>query len=453
MKKQDDFELNLAKLFIFLWKRLPIIMLVSILAAVAVFYLLRSPVETTYTAKVSFLVPRENTVIDRQVEHLEENDFSDESVSVGYFSSASVDTYSFVAIAPATLEYIAAQADLPYSAGELARMVSAAQEKNNVFTFAVLVNNSDKDEALRVAKAISGYLPEYIAEIAPGSSIRVLNSGSVSAQSSGGSDVKKTAIVAIATAFLAVCFYALLFVVKEYSGNNSVLTFELSRLYPKIKMLSLFSSECDDDAVKRLRSNLRMAFPESEQCRMIGLTAAHSDPGKDDLALRLTNSFAALGDRVLLVDADLRSNRLQGLTHSEQHPGLSELIRKTAAKSAALQEVKEDGCSFSFLSAGDGVAEASELLDPRKLFPVLRDLQQEYDYIILDLESMGPSIDAASVGKELDGVVVVLREYGCTHNQLSDCVSQMEYATATILGFAVLKKAKRIIQKKSVPTS
>ena len=108
--------------------------------------------------------------------------------------------------------------------------------------------------------------------------------------------------------------------------------------------------------------------------------------------------------------------------------------------SCCIDEVVNGKGAFSLLPAGEGSDAASELLDSRKLLPVLRELKSSYDYILLDLEAIGSSVDAASVGKELDGIVVALRDDCCKRNQLDRCVSQLEYASAKILGFAVLEK-------------
>ena len=246
--------------------------------------------------------------------------------------------------------------------------------------------------------------------------------------------------VDVAAAFVvAALAIAALYVIKEYTGNNSIRTSDLARLYPRYRILSAFSSARESDATKRLRANLRLALSDSEGCRLIGLTAAHSDLAKDDLAFDLASSLAELGDRVLLVDADLRSHRLHGLAKLEKSAGLSELIRSNEKAGGFVQNVNGKG-AFSLLPAGEGSDAASELLDSRKLLPVLRELKSSYDYILLDLEAIGSSVDAASVGKELDGIVVALRDDCCKRNQLDRCVSQLEYASAKILGFAVLEK-------------
>ncbi len=441
MNKRDEFELSFAKVLRALWKRLPIILLVFAVTAVAGAYLFRTPVVTKYVAKAAFLVPRDYYYSDRTIEYEdpESNSYTDKTEKLTLFSYTNCEAYCFTATAPNTCDIIASRAGLPYTGEELAGMVTAAPQKTNVLTFYVQTTNKDKDEALRIIHAFSEILPEIIHEISSEPPLHVLNSGTVSAQTSGGLDVKKTLTVAAVAAAITAFFFILLTVFQEYTGRISVFSSDLKRLYPETKTLSAFSSADDGEAAKRLRTNVCLALPEQNGCRMIGLTAAHPEPFKDELALNLAKSFAETGDRILLVDADLRSGRLQSLAKAEAGDGLSELIRKTGSAGSAGRVLKEGDLSFSFLPAGSGAADASELLDPRKLLPVLSELKADYDLVLLDLESIGSSVDAASVGKDLDGVLVVLRDEKYTRNQLDECMAQLDYAKAKVLGFVEVK--------------
>ena len=442
MNKKNDFELSLAKLFLALWKRLPIILLVFVVTAGISYYSLRTPVVEKYIGKASFLVPKEYYLTDREIEYVEDSkDYSDETTRITALSSASMDAYCSIAAAPTTCEIISSQADLPYTGAQIAKMVSASQENANSQTIVVQINSSSKEDALLIAQAYAEVLPDIIDEISPNHPFRVLNAGSVSTQSSGGKpDTKKIMTNASIAAAASICLFALLFVVKEYTGKNLILASDVKRLYPQTPILSIFSSQDDVDACKRLRTNLLLSLPSDDGCRMVGLTAAHPIPEKDDMALGLGKALAELGDRVLLVDADLRAHRIQELAKLQSATGLSEIIRSKESIRSALQTLKEGDASLSFLASGNGADNASELLDCRKILPLLQELKADYDFILLNLESIGSSVDASSIGKNLDGVLVAFKDEGCTRNQLEQCMSQLEYAAAKVLGFVEVKK-------------
>ena len=425
MKTTDDFELDFAKLFRALWKKMPIILLVFALSFAAAYFSSLKPVETTYIGKASFLVPKEYTLTERQVEYSEGQTKTGETEKKTVLFSSAIKSYCLVASAPTTLEAVVSRANLPCSASDLAKMLTVTRDDDDASVF-----------------------PEIIDEIAPETPLHVLDSGSVRTQTSGGADIKKALLFSVAAAFVVACFVALLYVVNEYTGKNRVLSSDLQRLYPNKKILETISSTDDEKALKRLRANLLLALPERDDCRTVGLTSICSDPAKDDLSLSLAGSLAEIGDHVLLIDADLRSHRLQDLAKLQPGIGLSELIRGGKADTSALQVVAKDDVSFSILPAGDGASVASELLDCKKILPILSGLKSDHDYILLNLESFESSVDASSVGKNLDGVIVVFREEACTRNQLMACISQLEYAANTILGFVVLKKKNRFSLKR-----
>jgi len=68
---------------------------------------------------------------------------------------------------------------------------------------------------------------------------------------------------------------------------------------------------------------------------------------------------------------------------------------------------------------------------------LLKTLKTAYDYIILDLPPVGAVIDAVSISKQTDGMIVVLRENNCPIGVFKDCVSQIQEANVPILGFVI----------------
>ena len=64
-------------------------------------------------------------------------------------------------------------------------------------------------------------------------------------------------------------------------------------------------------------------------------------------------------------------------------------------------------------------------------------LQEVYDVVILDLPPVNAVIDATVVSKLTDGLVLVIRESHCPRFVLQDCIEQLQYAKANILGFVM----------------
>ena len=193
------------------------------------------------------------------------------------------------------------------------------------------------------------------------------------------------------------------------------------------------------EAFKRLRTNLVMGFPEGDtSCKMIGLTSAQPGDGKSTISINLAYSLAELGKKVLLIDADMRRSSIHTKAGLEKEPGLSELLRSSNDVISSLKEY-ESTTSFSFdiLTSGSTPGNPSELLNSKRMATLLQTLSRSYDYIVIDLPPVGAVIDAVSVSKQLDGMLVVIRENTCPRSLLNECLTQLSYADIPILGFVV----------------
>ena len=79
-----------------------------------------------------------------------------------------------------------------------------------------------------------------------------------------------------------------------------------------------------------------------------------------------------------------------------------------------------------------------EFVSPRRLLsPGDSALSSAYDYLIIDLPPVGAVIDAVTLAKQTDGMIVVMRENNCPRSVLRDCVDQLKFAHVNILGFVV----------------
>ena len=435
------FETDLLKLIKLIWKRLPIILLAAAVAGAAAFFLFRTPVETYYTSDISFLAKINYIISAETDETIEAGESQENAPTVA--GKTSIDTYRFVAASPVLTKSLISRAGLPFTVSQLEEMVSIEIESDVLSIISVRVRSSERSYTERIAQAYADYLPEEVARLGSCAPLQILDYGTVTERQSGGPSMRKVVFAALAAAFLVVSVYAIKYSDDEAKGKFVVGADVLAEICPEPKPLSLFRSEEDKEEMERLRTNIRLGLPPNEVCSVIGLTAAHDDPVKEAFAVRIADSFAALGERVLLIDADLRIPRLHELTGSKSAPGLCEILRDQAKSAEAIQHFQTENGSIAFLAAGDCAHKGSELLDERKILPLLQTLREDYDIILLNLEPIGPSVDAAQIGKFIDGVIVFFREMYCTRRQLTECISQLNFANAHILGFAAKSAAKK----------
>ena len=194
------------------------------------------------------------------------------------------------------------------------------------------------------------------------------------------------------------------------------------------------------EAFKRLRTNLVMSFPQEDtSCHLIGVTSAQPSDGKSTIAINLAYSLAELGKKTLLIDADMRRSSIHEKAGVERTPGLSNLMGNTNSISSAMRKYHSgtSETAFDIIPGGDVPQNPSELLNSKRMSSLLQTLSTAYDYIVLDLPPVGAVVDAVSVAREIDGMLVVIRENTCPRGLLADCMQQLDYAGVNLLGFVV----------------
>ena len=437
MEKRDEVEINLSKLIKILWKKLPLILLITVVFAVVAFFYFRSPSETTYTAQSSFFVENTRSVDEEQISLV------DDGFSINHTTqrnTQTIKTICYVASSQTTLQAVINENALPYSTQELSTLVSITSA-DNINAFSVNVKSSSEYEALQIAHAFANTLPDELAFLSPSAELRVLDYGSVTGNTSGGNNIKKTILFAFVVAFLIVCVYTLKYIVDEVSGNVTLNAADLTILFPQVRLLSRSVEKgFDQEAINRLRSMLLLSFEEKPSSCILGVTAPNEEKERNSFIVDLTKSVARLGKKTILIDADLRSHTLSDILNGNQENGLSDILSASATISECIQRgSEENNVPFAFLSAGNNLDGHAEKLLSSQMQSILQALREEYDFIVLNMTEIETEIDAASIGKATDGNVVFLCEDHCTRNQLTYCLEQLRYASAPVLGFAVAK--------------
>ncbi len=193
------------------------------------------------------------------------------------------------------------------------------------------------------------------------------------------------------------------------------------------------------EAMKKLRTNTTLVLPKTDACKIIGVTSSQAGEGKSSTIINLAYSFAELGNKVLVVDSDLRRPSIADKLELTSEIGLGDLLTDNDDISSAIQRYQDSTGKAGFdLICGKGYFEnASELLSSRRFTSLLNMLIKAYEYILIDLPPVSAVIDAVVVGKHTDGLIVVVRENKIPRKQFENCISQIEFANIKILGVVV----------------
>lgn len=185
------------------------------------------------------------------------------------------------------------------------------------------------------------------------------------------------------------------------------------------------------EAFRRLRTNLQFLNVDHPP-RVFVLTSSVATEGKSETAINLSLALAEAGNRVLLIEADLRRPLVVVYMSMPDKVGLTNILSGQAEFADVVQETRHEGVDL--LACGPLPPNPSELLASETVRHLLDDLRQLYDYVIIDSPPLLPVTDGALLARITDGTLLVVRSYRTTSDQVAQAVDNLKKADANLLG-------------------
>jgi capsular exopolysaccharide synthesis family protein len=185
------------------------------------------------------------------------------------------------------------------------------------------------------------------------------------------------------------------------------------------------------EAFRHLRTNLQFVDVD-HPVKAIVITSSVPDEGKSTTAVNLACSFADMGRRVVLIEADLRRPRIAEYLGLEGAVGLSNVLAGQVEVGEALQPWGDSG--LYVLPSGFVPPNPSELLGSRNMSALLARLRTEFDVILIDTPPLLPVTDAAVVATHADGAVLVTRYGKTAQNRVRTALASLRAVDSQVLG-------------------
>ena len=186
---------------------------------------------------------------------------------------------------------------------------------------------------------------------------------------------------------------------------------------------------------KLLRTNLDFTLPQDEKCPVIGITSSLRGEAKSTTSINLSYVLAEKGNKVLLIDGDLRLPSVAKKMDIENETGLTELLM---GKGGSISDFRSDILkNWYILPSGKIPPNPSELLGSKRMEDLLNELKEFFDYIVIDLPPVNIVSDAISISSLITGMIVVVREEYCEKKELAHCVRQLKLSNVNVLGFVM----------------
>lgn len=158
------------------------------------------------------------------------------------------------------------------------------------------------------------------------------------------------------------------------------------------------------ESFRQLRTNLQ--FPADSGSRSIVIASALPDEGRTTTAVNLALSLTQAGVGVVLVEGDLRRPRIADVLSLRSDTGLSSVLTGMSTLDEALQD---RGGGLRVLAAGPVPTDPSELVGSAHMAEVLRTLERQAPFVLIDTPPLTPVTDAAALAAIASTVLLVVR--------------------------------------------
>jgi capsular exopolysaccharide synthesis family protein len=185
------------------------------------------------------------------------------------------------------------------------------------------------------------------------------------------------------------------------------------------------------EAYRKVRTNLAFVT-EGGAPKSIIITSAASSEGKTSLAVNLAIAGARAGQRVVLVDADLRRPMVHTYLQITDQPGLVDVLAGTTSLSDAIRFTEKG--HFDVLTSGPVPSNPNELIGSETMLKTIRQLELDYSTVIVDSPPVLPVADALHLSVSVDAVVIVTRLGETTRDRLRRAKEALVNVHANIVG-------------------
>ncbi|MBK9519333.1 MAG: polysaccharide biosynthesis tyrosine autokinase [Anaeromyxobacter sp.] len=185
------------------------------------------------------------------------------------------------------------------------------------------------------------------------------------------------------------------------------------------------------ECLRAVRTNLLFMSPE-KPLRTILVTSSGPQEGKTTTATSLAITMAGSGNRVLLVDADMRRPRIHRIFGVGNQAGLSSLI---LGEGRLLELAKPTGIENLFvLPCGPVPPNPAELLHTAAFQKLVTEMAGAFDRVIIDSPPVGVVADAVVIGTHVDGTLLVLKASKTSREVARQAVRQLRDVKAPLFG-------------------
>ncbi|MCI0159346.1 polysaccharide biosynthesis tyrosine autokinase [Leifsonia shinshuensis] len=359
-------------------------------------------------------------------------------------------SFAQLAESPAVLQPVIDDLNLAETPAQLASAITVSTPQNTVILQIAVADTSPK-QAAAIANAVAANLSSTVEQIAPKSAtdratvtVRVIAHAAVPDAASS----PNIRLNVLSGLLLGLIVGALIVVLRETFDtrvHNAETAVEVAKAplvgsiprergsHPGLVLVESPLS-VGSEAYRQLRSNLEFVTLGSPN-RAIVVTSSVPGEGKSIISANVAMALAETGQRVLLIDADLRRPMIATYSGLAGAAGLTSVLAGRAEFEEVVQRWGEG--ELYVLASGPIPPNPSELLSSRRMADLLARLRTEYDTVVIDTAPLGSVADASILARQVDGALVVVDRTQVRRQQLAQTIDSLEKSGAAVLGIVL----------------
>ncbi len=205
------------------------------------------------------------------------------------------------------------------------------------------------------------------------------------------------------------------------------------------------------ESFRTLRTSVKFLCLE-KGIKTLLFSSSSAGEGKSTASTNLAVTFAQIGSKTLLVEADLRKPVISRFFGIEREPGLSDIILGSYDWKETVRTVTDIMMgnlsmeeimltpgfdNLNIITSGSIPPNPAEIINSQRMTEFITQVKAAYDVVIFDTAPILPAADAVILGSKVDGIVIVYRVGKIARGALKRAKMQMDHIKANVLGIVL----------------
>jgi tyrosine-protein kinase Etk/Wzc len=199
---------------------------------------------------------------------------------------------------------------------------------------------------------------------------------------------------------------------------------------PEYLLASASPNDMAVESLRSLRTNLHFGLLDARN-NIVMVTGPAPGIGKSFVASNFSQVLTDTGQKVLLIDADMRKGHLHEYVAGQREPGLSNVLSGEVAYADVIQH-REKG--FDLLSSGSIPPNPAELLMHERFAELLKEVSGKYDLVLIDTPPVLAVTDAVLIGKHAATAFLLVKSGHHPMREIQQAVRHLDQGGVKVSG-------------------